>query len=282
MGFICVIPAREKSKRFPYKLLAEINGEKVITKVVESCAKSLAEEVIVATDSMKIKKVVDEFAEKKKKEGKKWALKIKSEIVRGKDIKSGTDRVAKYIFEKRKIKSENKGYEKSDNAEGNSKDGENKVPEIIVNVQGDEALITPEIINKVAKALEEDEKADISTYGFVSEDKKEIENPNRVKIVVSQEGYALYFSRSPIPYSSKSYIIHTGIYAFRKNSLLKFSKLKPTQNEKTEKLEQLRALDNGMKIKIVIGRKKLIPVDTKEDLKEIMKIIKNKNSTKKK
>ena len=258
MRFICVIPAREKSRRFPYKLLAEINGQKIVTKVAENCAKSLAEEVVVATDSYRIKKVVDEFVERKKKEGKKWAEKIRSEIVKGKGIKSGTDRVAKYIFmcEKRNGKKERR---------------------IIVNVQGDEPLITPEIINKTVTSMGEDRKAEISTYGFISEDREEIMNPNRVKIVVSPFGYAVYFSRNPVPHGGTKYIIHTGIYVFRPEALVKFSRLKPTQNEKVEKLEQLRAIDNGMKIKVVIGRTKTISVDTKEDLEKINRIRKKKN-----
>ena len=263
MRFICVIPAREKSRRFPRKLLAEINGQKIITKVVENCAKSLAEEVIVATDSLHIKKVVDKFVENKKKEGKTWAEKIRSEIVKGKGIKSGTDRVARYIsmYEKRSGKKERR---------------------IIVNVQGDEPFITPGIINKTVMTMEEDKEAEISTYGFISEDKKEIMNPNRVKIVVSPFGYAVYFSRSPVPHGGTKYIIHTGIYVFRPEALMKFACLKPTKNEKTEKLEQLRAIDNGMKIKVVIGITKTISVDTKEDLEKIKSVQKTSKTRREK
>lgn len=254
-NFICVIPAREKSKRFPSKLIKYLDRFPVIFYVVLACAKSKAKNVFVATDSPKIKKEIEKSLQKSKIP-KKLKDKIKIKIVKGRKIKSGTDRVAELV--KRELKS--------------------KSTEIIVNVQGDEPLITPEIINKVAHALAKDKNADIATYGFISQEKNEIENPNRVKIAVSEKGnYALYFSRSPIPYGAKKFIIHTGIYAFREKSLIRFASLKPTENEKTEKLEQLRALDNGMKIKMVIGKKKLLPIDTPQDLQKLKKIIrKNK------
>jgi len=247
MDFICVIPAREGSTRFPGKLIEDLWGEPVVFHVICSCAKSYAQKVFLATDSEKIKEKIESSILRSKKLSQYQKNKISIRIVKERSIKTGTDRVAHLI----RILEE---------------EGE-KVPEIVVNVQGDEPLISPEIINKVAKALSDDTQASISTYGFLSKDLHEFRNPNRVKIVVSQNGDAIYFSRSPIPYGAKNFIIHTGIYAFRKDKLLKFSSLPQSKNEALEKLEQLRAIDNGMKIKVLVGKKKLFPVDTEKDLK---------------
>ncbi|MCS7213624.1 MAG: 3-deoxy-manno-octulosonate cytidylyltransferase [Candidatus Calescibacterium sp.] len=248
--FFCVIPAREDSKRFPKKLLFKMFGKEIIIHTVYACARSRAQKVFVATDSEIINELITNFKNTLKSE---VGEKIETKIVRGKKIKSGSDRVGELIRILRI--------------------GGAKIPDIIVNVQGDEPLITPSIINSVADFLAENNEADISTYGFWSDDKREYENPNRVKIVIGKDNFALYFSRSPIPFGAKKYVIHSGIYAFRLNSLEKFLSLKQTHNEKTEKLEQLRALDNGMKIRVLVGKKKLIPVDTPEDVKNINRII---------
>jgi len=247
VDFICVIPAREGSTRFPGKLIEDLWGEPVVFHVICSCAKSHAQKVFLATDSEKIKEKIESSILRSKKLSQYQKNKVSIRIVKERSIKTGTDRVAHLI---RMLEGE----------------GE-KVPEIVVNVQGDEPLISPEIINKVAEALADDTQASISTYGFLSKDLHEFRNPNRVKIVVSQNGDAIYFSRSPIPYGAKNFIIHTGIYAFRKDKLLKFSSLPQSKNEALEKLEQLRAIDNGMKIKVLVGKKKLFPVDTEKDLK---------------
>jgi 3-deoxy-manno-octulosonate cytidylyltransferase (CMP-KDO synthetase) len=245
--FICVVPARESSKRFPGKLIEDLWGEPVVFHVLCACAKSEAQKVFLATDSGRIKEKSEFSISKTKKLTQSEKAKIFVRIVKGKNIKSGTDRVAELV---RILQEENQN-----------------VPEIVVNVQGDEPLISPKIINGVVRVLAEDKQASISTYGFLSSDMDEFKNPNRVKIVVSQNGYAIYFSRAPIPYGAKNFIIHAGIYAFRKSELLKFSNLPQSKNEVLEKLEQLRAIDNEMKIKVLVGKKKLFPVDTEEDLK---------------
>ncbi len=249
-NFICAIPAREKSKRFPGKIIYKINEIPLIIYVIKSCLRSSAKKVIVATDSQNVKKVISEYIPTHPK------LAIK--IIKGRNIKTGTDRVAELV---KRIKIKNN--------------------EIIVNVQGDEPLMSPEIINKVASELKKDKKADISTYGFITQNRAEIENPNRVKIVIDRNSYALYFSRNPIPYGSRKYLIHTGIYAFRKKSLLKFTSLETSKNEISEKLEQLRALDNSMKIKVVVGEKRTHPVDTEDDIKEVLKLIRKKKKLRK-
>jgi 3-deoxy-manno-octulosonate cytidylyltransferase (CMP-KDO synthetase) len=256
IDFICVVPAREGSTRFPGKLIEDLWGEPVVFHVLCACAKSDAQKVFLATDSERIKEKVETSVLKTRKLSQSEKSKISVRIIRGKNIKSGTDRVSELI----KI----------------LQDEDQNLPEIVVNVQGDEPLISPKIINAVVKALEEDKEASISTYGFLSSDADEFKNPNRVKIAVSQNGYAIYFSRAPIPYGAKKFIIHGGIYAFRKSELLKFSNLPQSKNEVLERLEQLRAIDNGMKIKVVVGKKKLFPVDTKEDLKFLRKLKKFK------
>lgn len=257
MDFICVIPARERSKRLPRKLLIKISGREIINHTVLACLRSDAKNVFVATDSRKIKKAVEDFSSALPEELKN---KLEVRIIRGSKIKTGSDRVGELI---RRLELEGRDP-----------------PEIVVNVQGDEPMITPSIINSVAHALERDKRADIATYGFWSSSRSELENPNRVKIVVDSEFFAIYFSRSPVPSGAKRYVIHTGIYAFRKESLRRFLNLPQTKNEKTERLEQLRALENGMRIKVLIGRRKLVPVDTRKDLKLILSTGKRKTPAK--
>lgn len=246
--FFCVVPARENSKRLPRKLLLKLFGREVLIHTVSSCIRSRAKKVFVATDSDRIKNTVLRF---KDSLPRNLAEKLDVFVVRGKDIKSGSDRVGKLI---QILKQEGV-----------------KIPGIVVNVQGDEPLITPHIINSVVLSLARDKRADIATYGFWSSEKTEYMNPNRVKIVVDPQGFAIYFSRSQIPFGAEKYILHAGIYAFRTDALFKFLKMKQTENEKKEKLEQLRAIDNGMKIKVFVGSKKLIPVDTHQDIKTIIK-----------
>lgn len=236
---LCVIPARERSTRFPSKLLAKIDDESVIVKTVGQCLKT-GFKTVVATDS---EKIADEVERKFQKSVQVFFVK--------EQVSSGTERVALCV-RKMGVK-----------------------PEIIVNVQGDEPTITPEIIKLTVKELESS-RADISTYGFETEDEDEIKNPNRVKVVLNPQGYALYFSRSPVPWGSRKFIIHTGIYAFRYDALFKFVSLPPSENEKTEKLEQLRAIDNGMKIKVVVGKVKTHPVDVPEDIKKVREILNGK------
>jgi len=237
---IIVIPARYDSTRFPGKILAPILGKPMIWYVYRGALQStLASEIIVATDSEKIKETVESFGGK-------------AAFTKG-NFPSGTDRVFAAVKDKK--------YD------------------IVVNLQGDEPLIQGEILDLLIKELI-NSKADITTPCYTA-DESEAQNPNRVKIVTDSQGYALYFSRSPIPYyrnpsKAREYLIHIGIYAYRYHSLEKFVKLPGSELEDKEKLEQLRALEYGMRIKVVKTTYRSYPVDIPEDLKIVENLLKNK------
>ncbi len=232
---LIVIPARFSSKRFPGKPLVKIFGKEMILHVYERAKKSkLAKEVIVATDDETILNCV------KNANGKA--------ILTSKDIKSGTDRVWEVA--------KDKDYE------------------IIVNVQGDEPLISSDVIDRAIIELKNDKNADITTPVKKIENKDDIHNPNVVKVAFGENFYALYFSRSPIPYfrdnSNKGeFFKHIGLYCFRKKALEKFVNFKEGKLEKIEKLEQLRALENFLKIKVFITDYESISIDTPEDLSKL-------------
>jgi 3-deoxy-manno-octulosonate cytidylyltransferase (CMP-KDO synthetase) len=140
---------------------------------------------------------------------------------------------------------------------------------IIVNLQGDEPFIDYNNIDKAIEPLLKDKKLNVSTLAINIRDKKEISDPNKVKVVIDKNGFALYFSRSVIPFdrdnSKAKYYKHIGLYVYRKSFLLKYKELKQTKLEIAEKLEQLRILENGEKIKVVLTNKDSQSVDTKED-----------------
>jgi 3-deoxy-manno-octulosonate cytidylyltransferase (CMP-KDO synthetase) len=149
--------------------------------------------------------------------------------------------------------------------------------DIIVNVQGDEPLIRPEMIDDVI-ALLSDQRASIGTLVKKIEHSEEINDPNVVKAVFDREGFALYFSRAPIPSHARhseirtpSYFKHIGIYSYRRDTLLSLAAMQPTELEKTEKLEQLRALENGIRIKVKETFFETYGVDTPEDLERVEK-----------
>lgn len=148
---------------------------------------------------------------------------------------------------------------------------------IAVNVQGDEPMLNPESIDKAIKCLLEDEKADISTLIRKITDKAEVHNPNLVKAVIANDGRALYFSRSPIPYPRKEefavYYGHVGLYAFRREALLSMTELPQTDLERTECLEQLRALQNGFVIKTSEIDYAPTGIDTQEDLEHFTRFL---------
>ena len=157
-------------------------------------------------------------------------------------------------------------------------------PEIsyIVNLQGDEPLIEPSAIDEVARNVKEDANADISTLVRVLKDEDEINNPNLVKCVRDKNGFALYFSRSKIPYErntiSGEFYGHLGIYGYKREALIKMTSLEQTPLEKTESLEQLRALENGMKIKTSVVDFVPVGIDTAQDLERFKAIISRKLS----
>lgn len=237
-----IIPARYGSSRLEGKPLIEVNGKPIIQWVYEKAqASKLADMIIVATDDERIFNAVKAFG---------------GEVeMTSADHKCGSDRIREVV---------------------------ERHPEIsyIVNLQGDEPLIKPESIDAVAKNVQEDEKADISTLIRVLTNDNEINNPNLVKCVIDNNGYALYFSRSKIPYERNTAIAtfygHLGIYGYKREALLKMTALPQTPLEKTESLEQLRALENGMKIKTSVVDFVPVGIDTKEDLEKFKKIISEK------
>ncbi len=234
-----MIPARYEASRFPGKLLQDLAGKSVIIRTYEATvATALFDDVFVVTDSELISKEV------KKHNGKVIISQVKH--------KTGSDRIAEAA--------------KNSNAD------------IIINVQGDEPFVNKEILQLLIRTFEEDtsKEIDVASLIFPIHDKTEINNPNNVKVVIDKDNFALYFSRAPIPYSRENtkadYYQHIGIYAFRKEALIKFSKLPIGILEKTEKLENLRFITNGMKVKMLLTEQKSIGIDTPQDLEKARKI----------
>jgi 3-deoxy-manno-octulosonate cytidylyltransferase (CMP-KDO synthetase) len=235
MKIIGVIPARYGSTRFPGKALADIGGKPMIQRVWESASKSkLINELYTATDDKRIFDAVGKF----------WG---KSVITSAKH-KSGSDRIGEVV--------------------------KNIKCDIVVNIQGDEPFINPLNIDKAIKPLMQDSKIMVSTLCTKIKNKEEIDNPNVVKVVTDKNGFALYFSRHAVPFNRDntkgiSYYKHIGLYVYRKEYLMKFIKMKPSKLELAEKLEQLRILEDGERIKVVVTNIDSVTVDTKEDLKKL-------------
>ncbi len=227
-----IIPARYGSSRLEGKPLIEVAGKPIIQWVYEKAQQAkFADMIIVATDDERIYNAV-----------KKFGGNVEMTSV---EHKCGSDRIREVV---------------------------DRHPEIsfVVNLQGDEPLIEPESIDNVIENVKDDEQADISTLIREIKNENEINNPNLVKCVTDINGYALYFSRSKIPFERNTGIAtfygHLGIYGYKRNALIKMTELKQTPLEKTESLEQLRALENGMKIKTSIVDFVPIGIDTLEDL----------------
>lgn len=237
-----IIPARYGSSRLEGKPLIEVNGKPIIQWVYEKAQQAkLADMIIVATDDERIFNAVKAFG---------GGVEMTSV-----NHKCGSDRIREVA---------------------------ERHPEIsyIVNLQGDEPLIKPESIDSVARNVQEDDNADISTLIRVLTDEEEINNPNLVKCVVDNNGYALYFSRSKIPfernYGIATFYGHLGIYGYKREALMKMTSLEQTPLECTESLEQLRALENGMKIKTSVVDFVPVGIDTLEDLEKFKEIISQK------
>lgn len=240
MKVIGVIPARFGSTRFEGKPLVEICGKSMIQRVYEQTQKArLIDEVYIAADDDRIKNEAESFGAKV--------------IMTSKEHTCGTDRIAEAI----------------QNIEG----------EIILNVQGDEPLIEPEALDAVIKPLQEDSNIEMATLITPMEDESECHDPNIVKVVKDKNDFALYFSRSLIPYSREGDMTgvfkQIGVYAYRRGFLLAFSKMEPTPYEKVERLEQLRALENGCKIKLVETTYNPISVDVPADVAKVENILKS-------
>lgn len=255
MSAVVVIPARYGSTRFPGKPLAPLKGIPVIQHVYQnSCNSRLAADVIVATDNTLIRDLVSSFGG--------------AAVMTSPDHASGTDRIAEALH-----------------LLGRDYD-------IIVNVQGDEPLIRPEMIDAVISVLEDDTVA-VGTLVRKISQTDEIFDSNVVKAVFDEHGYALYFSRAPIPFHRDAWMNtaagmgmsaqdttapapadcykHIGIYSYRREALLKLTSLAPSRLEQIEKLEQLRVLEHGLRIKVRETDFETFGVDTPEDLERIEK-----------
>lgn len=234
-----IIPSRYASTRLHAKPLIVVNGKPIIQWVYEKAkAVKQADDVIVATDHNDIFDCVKAFG---------GNVEMTSE-----DHKCGSDRIAEVADRHPEM-------------------------EYIINLQGDEPMITPESIDSVITALKTGENADIATLLRVIENKDEIENPNLVKCVKDKNNFALYFSRSKIPYERNIgegiFYGHIGLYGYKRDALFKMTKLSQTMLEKSESLEQLRALESGMRIITSVVNFKPIGIDTKEDVEEFKKAL---------
>ncbi len=245
MNITGVIPARYASTRLPGKPLLLIKGRTMIERVYRQAQKSkLIDRVIVATDDKRIIECVESFG------GEVKMTSVKHQ--------SGTDRI----------------YEAVKNIRA----------DIIVNIQGDEPFIDPENIDKAIAPLISDKEVNVSTLAIRIEAKKDLLDINKVKVVLDKDNFALYFSRNFIPFDMTNnpfnelsfkkniYYKHIGLYVYRKDFLTKFAKMKKSYLENIEKLEQLRILENGERIKVVITKIDSISIDTQKDLKAANKV----------
>ncbi len=236
MKTIAVIPARYNSTRFPAKLMQDLGGKTVILRTYQAALETqLFDDVFVVTDSSLI------FDEIISNSGKA--------IMSIKEHESGSDRIAEAV--------------------------ENLEVDIVINVQGDEPFINKEPLEALINVFKVDveQKVDLASVMCQITDKEAINNPNNVKVITDQQGFALYFSRSVIPFPREEnvgvrYMKHIGIYAFRKQALLDFYNLPMLSLEASEKLEQLRYLEYGKRIKMIETNHIGIGIDTLEDLEQ--------------
>ncbi len=233
-----IIPARYGSSRLEGKPLIRVEGKTIIQWVYEKAKQSkLADIIIVATDDKRIFDVVKGFG------GEVEMTSV--------EHKCGSDRIKEVVMRHPEI-------------------------DFIVNLQGDEPLIKPESIDEVARNVKEDSLADISTL-IRKITPEEAENPNLVKCVVDNNGYALYFSRSKIPYERNNgksdFYGHLGIYGYKREALVKMTELPQTSYEMAESLEQLRALQNGMRIKTSVVDFVPVGIDTADDVEKFKTLV---------
>ncbi len=237
---VAIIPARYDSNRFPGKPLALIAGKPMIQHVVERArAVKMLSRVVVATDDERIAECVQGF-------GGEYVMTRKDHV-------SGSDRLAE-AAELLKISEH----------------------DVVVNIQGDQPVFPAEVIEQVAQPLLDDPALPMSTLIYRIRREEEISDPNHVKTVFDRDNHALYFSRAPIPFQRNpageeqpTYYKHLGFYAYRKGFLLTFVALPEGEWERFEKLEQLRALEYGYKIRVTITEHDSIEVDTPDDLKRV-------------
>ncbi|MDG3583657.1 3-deoxy-manno-octulosonate cytidylyltransferase [Galbibacter pacificus] len=240
MKIISMIPARYAASRFPGKLMQDLGGETVILRTYKAAVNTgLFDDVFVVTDSDIIFKEIEN-------NGGKAIMSIK-------EHDCGSDRIAEAV--------------------------ENMDVDIVVNVQGDEPFTDRESLEKVIEVFKEDAQKEIDLASLMTkiEDWEEISNPNTVKVITDERGFALYFSRSPIPYPRDKnihvrYFKHKGVYAFRKQAIVDFQRLPMRSLEATEKIEAIRYLEYGKKIKMVETDSEGIEIDTPEDLERAKKV----------
>jgi 3-deoxy-manno-octulosonate cytidylyltransferase (CMP-KDO synthetase) len=241
MKAIGIIPARWQATRLPGKPLAEIAGRPMIQHVYERAREAASlTEVIVATDDERILAAVRECGGQA--------------VLTSPDHRSGTDRVAEAAAE--------------------------RDADVVVNIQGDEPLIDPHAIDALVAPFLSEPALSMTTLAVPIRAAEEIDDPGVVKVVVDRHGYALYFSRYPVPYqreegtgSSGGRLKHLGLYAYRADFLQAFSRMEPTPLEQAEKLEQLRALENGERIFVVLTEHDAVSVDTPEDLARVRALV---------
>ena len=242
-----VVPARYGAQRFPGKPLAMIAGKSLVQRVYEQAAKAKQlDKVIVATEDTRILEAVEAFGG--------------DAMLTSPDCATGTDRVAEVA----------RAYD----------------CELVLNIQGDEPLMRPEMIDQLVEGIQSDSKCVMGTLARKLESAANLDNPNVVKVALAQNGNALYFSRSRVPFVRDArsgdspewlklakFYKHLGIYAFRRDFLLRFVQLPQSELEKTEKLEQLRALENGFSIKVLVTPHDSIGVDRPEDIALVEEIL---------
>ncbi len=240
MKVIAMIPARLEATRFPQKLMQDLGGKSVILRTYEATKNTnLFNEVYVVTDSQIIS---DEITQNG------------GEAIMSKEThESGSDRIAEVI--------------------------QNIDADIVVNVQGDEPFQDKQSLRDLLSVFVDDQedKIDVASLMFAITDIKEIDNPNNVKVVVDNDNFAMYFSRSSIPFPRDTkfakHYKHIGIYAFKKEALLRFTELEMTDLERTEKLENLRFLAYGMNVKMVKTSYQPIGIDIPEDLEKARELL---------
>ncbi|MCD4688342.1 MAG: 3-deoxy-manno-octulosonate cytidylyltransferase [Desulfuromonadaceae bacterium] len=250
MRITAIIPARFASTRFPGKPLVKIAGKTMIERVYERVGSSATiNRVIVATDDQRIYQAVTAFG------GEAWMTR--------EDHASGTDRLAEVAHALE--------------------------ADLVVNVQGDEPLIAPSMIDAAVAPLRDDPSIPMGTLKAAISDWQEFRDPNVVKVVTDHAGDALYFSRSPIPFPREEWqasvapmadlgaFKHIGLYVYRRDFLLRFAAMPESRLEQLEKLEQLRALEHGYRIRVIETDQVCIGVDTPEDVPRVERLLKSRN-----
>ncbi|QBQ54297.1 3-deoxy-manno-octulosonate cytidylyltransferase [Nitrosococcus wardiae] len=255
MPYKVIIPARYNSSRLPGKPLLDLAGKPMLLHVIKKAQESGAEEILVATDDRRIEAIV-----------KDYGIQV---CMTSTAHSSGTERLAEVVVQQ--------GY--SDQT-------------LIVNVQGDEPLLPPSLIAQAAKDLEIHSQADVATLSVNIASRKELFNPNIVKVVRDAQGYALYFSRAPIPWAREDfaaenmiwptswpYYRHIGLYAYRAGFLRRYPQLPTCPLEQAEHLEQLRVLYHGGRIHVAVANRVPPPgVDTRADLEQTRQLLAQENN----